>query len=538
MEKDLDYSRKNYYTAFKSNFLQFIIIFAIVLGIVFRLTNLEHKIVWHDEALTLSRVSGYYAGEINEEVFNAKIIRVKDFKKYQQRNLKSNDFLIIDVLATDNPQHPPVYYLLLRFWSKIFGQSIASFRGLSALFGILVLPLVYLLCRELWQSSSVGLIAMAIIAVSPVHLLYAQEAREYSLWTLSILISSVALLRAIKTKNILNWLFYAVSSLISFYIFPFSLLVSIGHGVYIAVTEKFRLTKISKSFLSAFSFALAGFSPWLLRIINEREESGSIWTEIPISYLSLLDKWGEHIYKALMLDTNQPSLGNIFQVFLLFLLIAIIVYSFYLLIKQTKRSTWLFLVILSSSLWLPLAGADLILGGQRSISTRYLLPSLIGFQISLAFGFVSCFKSNRMVKRKIAQILFGVIIFLGIVSCTVGLRERVTWSKGESYYLADAAQIINNTDNTLVIGNSLGLNFGNILALSHLLKDNISLLLVDGWNEPDYKNIPQIPKSFNNIFLISVSERFEDEIEQQYNADLESVRYNDQFNLKKLSLKK
>lgn len=45
---------------------------------------------------------------------------------------------------------------------------------------------------------------MALIAVSPFHVLYAQEAREYSLWTVTILLSSAALLRAMRVKTKLS----------------------------------------------------------------------------------------------------------------------------------------------------------------------------------------------------------------------------------------------------------------------------------------------------------------------------------------------
>jgi len=66
-----------------------------------------------------------------------------------------------------------------------------AIRSLSAIISLLVFPGVYWLLPGIWVVN--GWIAIALIAVSPFHILYAQEAREYSLWTVTIALSSAAL---------------------------------------------------------------------------------------------------------------------------------------------------------------------------------------------------------------------------------------------------------------------------------------------------------------------------------------------------------
>ena len=499
---------------------RFLLIIVLVIGIFFRFADLESKVFWHDEALTMSRISGYTIQEINEAIFNGKLTNVKELRKYQQKKSESKVLDIVDVLATDNPQHPPVYYLLLGLWSKIFGQSISSLRSLSALFSVLVLPCIYLLWKELRQLPFVGWVSMVIIATSPFHVLYAQEAREYSLWTLSILISSIALLRAIKLRNTKNWLVYAVISLIGLYIYPFSIFVSVGHGIYIFTREKFRFTKTSNFFLLAFSFAFTGFMPWLLLMVNQYSETGSRWTEKPISHISLIKHWQAHIYKAFFLQLKPNNFDDLLQYTFMVLLLFVISCSFYLLIRQTKRDVWLLMIILSSVVFLPLAGADILFGGMRSITSRYLMPSYLGIQLSLAFGLAYYLNSSKFIIKKIAQILFIAIICIQISSCMINFQKNVSWAK----CYPDVAKIINNSDNSLLISNSHGMNLGNILALSHLLNDNISLILLDGRNRShSYQSIPKIPRDFDNIFFLSVSEQFKKKIEQQYNIQLEKI---------------
>jgi mannosyltransferase len=85
-------------------------------------------------------------------------------------------------------QHPPLFHLLLKLWTEVFGDSEAALRGLPALAGVATVPLVWLAGRSLGgerDGARVGLTAAALFAVAPVQLQYAQEARAYALLTLA-----------------------------------------------------------------------------------------------------------------------------------------------------------------------------------------------------------------------------------------------------------------------------------------------------------------------------------------------------------------
>jgi len=75
---------------------------------------------------------------------------------------------------------PPVYYVVAWFWSRIFGSSEAGLRSLSALAGTATVLLVYAIARRM-AGQRAGLIAAALIAVSPILVWYSQEARSYEL---------------------------------------------------------------------------------------------------------------------------------------------------------------------------------------------------------------------------------------------------------------------------------------------------------------------------------------------------------------------
>jgi uncharacterized membrane protein len=80
-----------------------------------------------------------------------------------------------------DPGNPPLYYSLLHGW-LVFGDSEASLRLLSALFGVLTIPLVYALGRTI-RDHRLGIVGALLFAISPFQVWYSQEARAYSLLT-------------------------------------------------------------------------------------------------------------------------------------------------------------------------------------------------------------------------------------------------------------------------------------------------------------------------------------------------------------------
>lgn len=75
--------------------------------------------------------------------------------------------------------HPPLYFAALRAWAALFSDRLVSLRAFSAVFSILTIPLFYLLGRLIVGRRS-ALFAAVLLAFSPYHLYYAQEARSYA----------------------------------------------------------------------------------------------------------------------------------------------------------------------------------------------------------------------------------------------------------------------------------------------------------------------------------------------------------------------
>lgn len=86
--------------------------------------------------------------------------------------------------------HPPLYYIVLKFWTSIFGYSEFSLRMPSVIFGVLTILVVYKIAQLLEKSGFTEKthrllkfphIAALLLAISQLHIYYSQEARMYSM---------------------------------------------------------------------------------------------------------------------------------------------------------------------------------------------------------------------------------------------------------------------------------------------------------------------------------------------------------------------
>ena len=91
-------------------------------------------------------------------------------------------------------QHPPLYYLLLHNWVALYGDAPYQVRLLSVLFGAGTIPIIYLIGKRL-SGVIVGLAAAVFLALSPIHIYFAQETRMYTLLTFNVAVAIYALVR-------------------------------------------------------------------------------------------------------------------------------------------------------------------------------------------------------------------------------------------------------------------------------------------------------------------------------------------------------
>ncbi len=508
----------NKHGGFYSTQLRFLIVILLLLGIFFRFVNLDRKIYWHDETYTSLRNSGYTLSEVLDQAFDGHVIGIEDLQKYQHFNPKKG---VIDTIKNGEvePQHPPLYFLMARFWVQWFGSSVTVIRSPSALISLLAFPCIYWLCLELFESSLTGWIAVALIAVSPVHVLYAQEARDYSLWTVTILLSSAALLRAMRLKTKLTWAVYAATVALGYYTYLLFGLVAIGHGIYITVIERFRLSKTFTAYLLASLAGILTFAPWLLIIISKPSEISSelAWASVKTSPLSLVKRWAgilSRIFLDFGLDSNDSLTSALPLLLPILIVLILVVYSIYFIYRKAPKRVWFFTLTLIGVTPIALISEDLISGGLLSTTPRYLFPCFLGIQLTVAYLLVTQVTSSvRIWQQKLWQIALIVLLSGGVLSCVVSSQAEVWWNKGSSITKHDpqVARIINQAAHPLLISNTDGGDdIGYVMSLSYLLEPKVKLQLV---MQP---NIPKIADGFSNVFLFRPFNGLRDGLEKEY----------------------
>lgn len=468
---------------FKQSFAKSITILSILilaLGIFFRFANLDRKVYWGDEAFTSLRISGYSLTEFQQRVFSGKEINVVELQKYQYPNSEKKIIDTVKGLAKEEPQHPPLYFVMAKFWVQLFGNSITATRSFPAIIGLLALPCIYWLTQELFKSPFTSAIAVALMAVSPLHILYSQESRSYSLWTVTILLSSASLLRAMRLQTKLSWGIYAVTLAMGLYTILFSVLVGIGHGIYVFINESFRFTKTVKNYLLSSFAGLLMFLPWLLVLSTNlsKTDETTTWNKTIVPLKSLVKTWLLNLSRVFFDLNNNFSDRDFFFYLVIITLLILVGYSIYFLCRYSDRQVWLFLLLLLGVTALAAILPDLVLGGRRSSVTRYLLPCYLSIQITVAHLLATkiareiIIKSKRVAKwrQKLWQIIFALLISGGILSSAVSSQAEAWWHKSAGIYQHEIATIINQSDRPILIS-----TWHWLLPLSHVLNDNVSI---------------------------------------------------------------
>ena len=109
--------------------------------------------------------------------------------------------------------HPPLYYAGLHYWIRLFGDGETAVRIPSVIISIINLGLLYILARRL-GGRNVAVVAVTLLALSPIDVWYSREARMY------IFVTFVSLLMAtgLSWESWLGILPYGIGLAIGLYL--------------------------------------------------------------------------------------------------------------------------------------------------------------------------------------------------------------------------------------------------------------------------------------------------------------------------------
>jgi len=154
---------------------RWVILALVLLAFALRVYRLESQSMWSDEGLSLYRARLPLAENLTNVIVVPPGVRTMD-------------------------TNPPLYFVLLSGLRAAMGESEFALRFLSVMAGVVVVPLLYALGRRLF-STSTGVMAAALGALSPFLVWYSQEARMYTLLAALSLASVYLLVRTLALAS-------------------------------------------------------------------------------------------------------------------------------------------------------------------------------------------------------------------------------------------------------------------------------------------------------------------------------------------------
>lgn len=374
----------------KINKSQLTIAGIIIIGSLLRFYNLTAISLWHDEAFSALLIR-YPLGEMMHRI-------------------------ALDV-------HPPLYYLVLRVWDIVLGDSLLSLRFFSAFFGILTIYFAYLFIRDAFKNEKLAFIAAALIAFNPFQIQYSVEARMYTFGTFLVVLSSWLLVKALETtpeqmfgpnpsKKIITvikkykwWILYGLSAAAAIYTHYYLIFAVAAQGLFILF---FLLKKYYKDIpalgkdeslrgaILAYLMAFILFIPWIGTFIKQLNQvDANYW--IPAMDRYSVPNTIFHLFAGSNIYTDSTKLIIFSLIFL-----AIFIYAMK---KENNNYKWL----VAFSFIIPFTIA-VILSFKRSLYLdRYFVFTGLFYCMIIAI-FIESLKNKFVQKAFFALLVLSSIL--------------------------------------------------------------------------------------------------------------------------------
>jgi len=171
---------------------------------------------------------------------------------------------IVRTMAAD--QHPPLYFMLLRLWRNVAGDTELATRTLGVLAGMIAVAGVYRLGRALYHPR-VGVLAALLLALSDLHIDLSQEVRHYSALVTWVVLSGVFYVRWWRRPSRANRVGYVLSTLAMLYTHYLGAYLVIVQGLHMVLLARpWRRLREGVFLLVAVGLA---FLPWLPVVIDQ-----------------------------------------------------------------------------------------------------------------------------------------------------------------------------------------------------------------------------------------------------------------------------
>jgi hypothetical protein len=363
--------------------------------------------------------------------------------------------------------NPPLYYLALRAWVALAGASEFATRYFSAFFGVLCVPLIFRLAREMFvqpviarskatkpcpersrrespspnwrllplrctqgRNDTAALIAAALIAINPYQVWHSQDVRNYTMWP-ALSLASLFFFWRWWTWEIRDWRletgswklkvgnwdlsfvichlsFYVLATTASLYTHYYDTFILIAENIFVfGIAICGRRWRTLVRWMGAQIALVVVYLPWVLFFTNRVTTYGEGSAEQGVS---LVEVFSRTLTSFTLGDTVPEFLKTILSLPLALGLLVILVY---LARRERTRALFLFLYIA-----VPTLALYVITIGRPLFLERYLNGIAPAYYLAFAVGLAATQRLKvKSQKLKVAGVAWGVgILFFGVMS--------------------------------------------------------------------------------------------------------------------------
>jgi hypothetical protein len=201
-----------------------LVIAVTVVGALLRFVTLGDQSFWYDESLTVQEVRLPFGA-------------------------------MLDAVARQETT-PPLYFVVAWAWTQLFGSDEVGIRSLSAVMGVAAIPLAFAAAKSIIGRRA-GVATAALLAVNPMQIWYAQEARSYAMLVALCALSLWCCARADQdaSRRQLGWWALASAAALSTHFFAVFFIVP--QAAWLLVRHRHRRTITAVGAVAAVELTLA-----------------------------------------------------------------------------------------------------------------------------------------------------------------------------------------------------------------------------------------------------------------------------------------
>ena len=362
---------------------------SLILAIVFRIVFLSHSSLWMDEAVSWEA---------------------------SRRDVRG-------LLTATISDHTTVgYFVVLKAWMAVFGDSVSAMRSLSVVCSVLAIAFAERVCCQLRLSAGdaqfTRIAVLLLFAVNPFQVIVGREARMYSMLSCLTLASSSAAIAFANAPDTRKMSVFSVACLATAMVHPFGLLAVASQYVSILLSSVPGRNPNSFELWGRLAFSLmlfcCGYAAWLPVLFSQVGGTSDFW----IPQLTVM-QGAEQIARFICHGSFSSIVSSIEVMFCAAVIVAVLVVVS---LRQDFAGCW---IVSNSTIPLVAALSPGIILGRNVFLHRYLASSQVWILIAFALilGRRSALRLGALTGTIVVQMWFSFCAVQSNIVAKQGYNE-------------------------------------------------------------------------------------------------------------------